>query len=45
MGDAAAHAVLTLARTRSGFFEDGSRAASTRNAGVKLQHHGPEASR
>lgn len=25
LGDAAAHAVLTLARTRSGFFEDGSR--------------------
>jgi Zn-dependent M28 family amino/carboxypeptidase len=45
MGDAAAHAVLTLARTRSGFFEDGSRAASARSAGVKLQHHGPEASR
>ena len=24
MGDGAAHATLTLARTRSGFFEDGS---------------------
>jgi Zn-dependent M28 family amino/carboxypeptidase len=27
LGDAAAHATLTLARTRSGFFEDGTRAA------------------
>ena len=25
LGDAAAHATLTLARTKSGFFEDGSR--------------------
>ena len=24
MGDAAAHAVLTLAKTKTGFFEDGS---------------------
>jgi Zn-dependent M28 family amino/carboxypeptidase len=45
MGDATAHAVLTLARTRSGFFEDGSRAARTQAAGVKLKHHGPEAAR
>ncbi|HEV2930462.1 MAG TPA: M28 family metallopeptidase, partial [Propionibacteriaceae bacterium] len=45
LGDATAHAVLTLARTRSGFFEDGSRAARTQAAGVKLKHHGPEAAR
>jgi Zn-dependent M28 family amino/carboxypeptidase len=29
LGDAAAHAVMTLARTRTGLFEDGSRAART----------------
>ncbi len=34
LGDAAAHATLTLARTRSGFFEDGSRAAR-RAAGTR----------
>jgi Zn-dependent M28 family amino/carboxypeptidase len=32
LGDAAAHATMTLARTRSGFFEDGSRLARTRVA-------------
>ena len=32
MGDAAAHATMTLARTRTGFFEDGSRVARTRVA-------------
>ena len=31
LGDAAAHAVLTLARTRTGFFPDGSLAPSTRS--------------
>ena len=30
MGDAAAHATLTLARTKSGFFEDGSRRGKVR---------------
>jgi hypothetical protein len=30
MGDAAAHTTLTLARSRSGFFEDGSRVADKR---------------
>jgi Peptidase family M28 len=44
LGDAAAHAVMTLARTRSGFFEDGSLAARTR-AGVKLAQQGPQAIR
>jgi hypothetical protein len=44
LGDGAAHAVLTLARTRSGFFEDGSRAARAR-VGVKMAQHGPEAAR
>jgi hypothetical protein len=40
LGDGVAHAVLTLARTRTGFFEDGSRAVSAR-VGVKLSQHGP----
>jgi Zn-dependent M28 family amino/carboxypeptidase len=44
LGDAAAHAVLTLARTRSGFFEDGSRITRTQTA-VKPTHRGPQASR
>jgi Zn-dependent M28 family amino/carboxypeptidase len=44
LGDGAAHAVMTLARTRTGFFEDGSRAATAR-AGVKLRQHGPQAAR
>ena len=44
LGDGTAHAVLTLARTRSGFFEDGSRAATAR-VGVKLPEHGPQAVR
>jgi Zn-dependent M28 family amino/carboxypeptidase len=44
LGDAAAHAVMTLARTRSGFFEDGSRIARTQ-AGVKLAQQGPQAAR
>ena len=32
LGDAAAHAVLTLARSKSGFFEDGSRMVSRQSA-------------
>jgi Zn-dependent M28 family amino/carboxypeptidase len=40
MGDAAAHATMTLARTRSGFFEDGSRVARTR---VATAEQGPQA--
>jgi Peptidase family M28/PA domain len=44
LGDGAAHAVMTLARTRTGFFEDGSRAATAR-AGVRLRQHGPQAAR
>jgi Zn-dependent M28 family amino/carboxypeptidase len=44
LGDGAAHAVMTLARTRSGFFEDGSRAAAAR-VGVEPSQHGPQALR
>jgi Zn-dependent M28 family amino/carboxypeptidase len=44
LGDAAAHAVMTLARTRSGFFEDGSLAARAK-AGVRLAQQGPQAAR
>jgi Peptidase family M28/PA domain len=40
MGDATAHATMTLARTRSGFFEDGSRVARTR---VATAEQGPQA--
>jgi Zn-dependent M28 family amino/carboxypeptidase len=43
LGDAAAHAVLTLARTRSGFFEDGSRVAAAQ--AVEPAHHGHQAAR
>jgi Zn-dependent M28 family amino/carboxypeptidase len=39
MSDAAAHAVMTLARTRSGFFEDGSRVGRTR---VATGERGPQ---
>ena len=44
MGDAAAHAVLTLARSKSGLFEDGSRQANpqsrkTAKAGFAYQGH------
>jgi Zn-dependent M28 family amino/carboxypeptidase len=45
MGDAAAHAVMTLARTRTGFFEDGSRVARTRVAAESLPEHGHAAVR
>jgi Zn-dependent M28 family amino/carboxypeptidase len=40
MGDAVAHATMTLARTRTGFFEDGSRVARTR---VATAQQGPQA--
>jgi len=45
LGDAAAHAVLTLARTRSGFFPDGSRVARTAVAKADLSHQGSHAVR
>jgi Zn-dependent M28 family amino/carboxypeptidase len=44
MGDAAAHAVLTLAKSKEGLFEDGSRVGQ-RSAGVKLANKGPVAAR
>jgi Peptidase family M28/PA domain len=44
LGDGVAHAVMTLARTRSGFFEDGSLTARAK-AGVKLAQQGPQAAR
>ena len=37
LGDAAAHATLTLARTRSGFFEDGSRRRSADRADLEFK--------
>jgi hypothetical protein len=45
LGDGAAHAVMTLAKTRTGFFEDGSFRARAR-AGVsakRLPFSGPQA--
>ena len=45
MGDAAAHATMTLARTRTGFFEDGSFRTGAR-AGIaakRLTYSGPQA--
>jgi Zn-dependent M28 family amino/carboxypeptidase len=44
LGDGAAHAVMTPARTRSGFFEDGSLAARVK-VGVRLSQQGPQAAR
>ena len=44
LGDAVAHSVMTLARTRSGFFEDGSLTARAK-VGVKLARQGPQAAR
>ena len=35
LGDAAAHAVMTLALTKSGFFEDGSRMAQRQQLTVE----------
>ncbi len=48
LGDAAAHAVLTLARTKSGFFPDGSRrATAARGAAIakKFEYSGSHAVR
>ena len=45
MGDAAAHAVLTLARTKSGFFPDNSRVARKAVAKADLTFRGPHAVR
>jgi Zn-dependent M28 family amino/carboxypeptidase len=45
LGDAVAHSVMTLARTRTGFFEDGSRVARTRVAADRLAQHGHQAAR
>ena len=44
LGDAAAHATLTLARTKTGFFEDGSRRGTARKQKA-LKHQGPQATR
>jgi hypothetical protein len=43
MGDAAAHAVMTLARTKTGFFEDGSRRAPAHVTADPFEHTGPNA--
>jgi hypothetical protein len=45
LGDGAAHAVMTLARTRSGFFEDGSRPTRASVATQRLPFHGHRAVR
>jgi Zn-dependent M28 family amino/carboxypeptidase len=46
LGDAAAHSVLTLALTRTGFFPDGSRAAAARSAReYSFDHKGGQAIR
>ena len=37
LGDGAAHAVLTLAKTKSGFFEDGSKKAGPKKRSVKAR--------
>ena len=37
MGDAAAHATLTLAKSKSGLFEDGSRVAQRKVAKSSLE--------
>lgn len=44
LGDGAAHAVLTLARTKTGFYEDGSRRAAT-TVQRSHDHHGVQAIR
>jgi Zn-dependent M28 family amino/carboxypeptidase len=44
LGDAAAHATLTLARTKTGFFEDGSRKGNARKKKA-LKFQGPQAQR
>ena len=45
MGDAAAHATLTLAKSKSGFFEDGSRMAAKKVATADLDYRGHSAIR
>jgi len=45
MSDAAAHATWTLARTRTGFFEDGSRTAGTARMAPKFEFSGSHAQR
>ncbi len=45
MGDAAAHAVQTLAQTRSGLFDDGSRKATVSKAKAKALKAQPQTSR
>ena len=40
MGDAAAHAVLTLAKSKTGLFEDGSRVGQRSASGVELANKG-----
>ena len=44
MGDAAAHATMTLARTRTGFFEDGSfRTGARAGVSAKRLSYSPQA--
>ena len=45
LSDAAAHAVLTLARSKTGLFPDGSRRARTAAVAPAAEHHGPLAVR
>ena len=45
LGDGAAHAVLTLAMTKTGFFPDGSRAAARAAQGYSFDHKGGQAVR
>lgn len=45
LGDAAAHAVFTLARTRTGFFEDGSLRVQSRRAAPDFDFRGPHSIR
>jgi Zn-dependent M28 family amino/carboxypeptidase len=45
LGDGVAHATLTLARTRSGFFEDGSLRVQSQLDASRFDHHGPHAVR
>jgi len=45
LGDGVAHGVLTLARTTTGFFEDGSRAVRRRTPVERPDDQGPDATR
>ena len=45
LGDGAAHAVLTLAMTKTGFFPDGSRAAARSAESYDFDHRGSHAVR